>query len=99
MSKLLDGSGSLCYTMLRVFELNVKNPALAKQKNSSKGFLWRTTLCHYWSFDCNFWVCSSLQPVRSSYQKQQKHLAAAAQHVLELILTWDQAVRPILWSP
>jgi len=28
-------------TMLRVFELNVKNPAFAKQKNSSnaKGFL------------------------------------------------------------
>jgi len=32
-------------TMLRVFELNVKNPAFAKQKNSSnvKGFLWRTS--------------------------------------------------------
>ena len=31
-------------TMLRVFELNVKNIAFAKQKNSSneKGFLWRT---------------------------------------------------------
>jgi len=30
--------------MLRDFELNVKNPAFAKQKNSSnaKGFLWRT---------------------------------------------------------
>ena len=33
------------HSMLRVFELNVKNPAFAKQKNSSnaKGFLWRTT--------------------------------------------------------
>jgi len=31
--------------MLPVFELNVKNPAFAKQKNSSnaKGFLLRTT--------------------------------------------------------
>ena len=31
-------------TMLHVFELNVKNPAFAKQKNisNSKGFLWRT---------------------------------------------------------
>jgi len=30
--------------MVRVFELNVKKPAFAKQKNSSivKGFLWRT---------------------------------------------------------
>ena len=33
-------------TMLRVFELNVKNPAFAKQKNSlnAKGFLWKTIL-------------------------------------------------------
>ena len=33
-------------TMLRVFELNVKNPAFAQQKNSSnaKSFLWRTIL-------------------------------------------------------
>jgi len=32
--------------MLRVFELNVKNPAFAKQKNSSnaKGLIWRTRL-------------------------------------------------------
>ena len=31
-------------TILRVFELYVKNPAFAQQKNSSnaKGFLWRT---------------------------------------------------------
>jgi len=31
--------------MLRVFELNVKNPEFAKQENSSKakGFLWRTS--------------------------------------------------------
>ena len=31
-------------TLLLVFELNMKNPAFAKQKNSSnaKGFLWRT---------------------------------------------------------
>ena len=33
-------------TMLRVFELNVKNPAFAKQKNSlnAKSFLWKTIL-------------------------------------------------------
>jgi len=33
--------GLMSETMLRVFELNVKNPAFAKQKNSSnaKGFL------------------------------------------------------------
>ena len=37
-------------TMLRVFELNVKNPAFAKQKNSSnaKGFLWRTNNTGYY---------------------------------------------------
>ena len=33
-------------TMLHAFELNVKNPAFAQQKNSSnaKGFLWRTNI-------------------------------------------------------
>ena len=40
------------WTMLRVFELNVKNPAFAKQKNSSnaKGFLWRTKIT--WRSSC-----------------------------------------------
>ena len=31
-------------TMLRVFERNLKNPALAQQKNN--GFLWRTSLSY-----------------------------------------------------
>jgi len=37
--------------MLRVFELNVKNPALAQKKNSSnaKGFLWRTN--HFYTYE------------------------------------------------
>ena len=40
-------------TLLLVFELNMKNPAFAKQKNSSnaKGFLWRTNpwqAMHVW---------------------------------------------------
>ena len=55
--------------MLRVFELNVKNPSFAKQKNSlnAKGFLWRTKciVCNCILDKCIFRFSSSKKTLPS----------------------------------